>query len=62
MDLRWAEYVDRILQGANLVDVPVPQRTNFELAINLRTAKAIDLIAPPSRPGRVNEVSARNEP
>jgi putative ABC transport system substrate-binding protein len=62
IDLRWAEYVDRILQGANRVDVPAQPPTKFELVIDLRTAKALDLIVPPSRPGRVNEVSAGSGP
>jgi putative ABC transport system substrate-binding protein len=62
IDRRWAEYVDRILQGAHPVDVPVQQPAKFELVINLGTAKAIDLIAPPSRPGRVDELSAERGP
>jgi putative ABC transport system substrate-binding protein len=62
MDLRWAEYVDRILQGASPVEVPMQQPTKFEFVIGLRTAEALDLIAPPSRLGRVNEVSAGSGP
>ena len=61
-DRRWAEDVDRILQGANPVDAPVQRPAKFELVINLRTAKAIDLIAPPSRPGRVDGLGARRGP
>lgn len=52
MDRRWAEDVDRILQGANPVDAPVQQPAKFERVI----------IAPPSRPGRVDGLGARRGP
>ncbi len=35
MDLRWAEYVDRILQGASPVEIPMQQPTKFEFVIGL---------------------------
>jgi putative ABC transport system substrate-binding protein len=53
---RAASYVDRILRGAKAGDLPVQFPAKFEMAVNLKTAKALGLAIPPSILLRVDEV------
>jgi putative ABC transport system substrate-binding protein len=53
---RAASYVDRILRGAKVAELPVQQPIKYELTINVKTAKTLGLALPDSVLARADEV------
>jgi len=53
---RAASYIDRILRGTKVAELPVQQPTKYELTINVKTAKTLGLTVPDTVLGCADEV------
>jgi putative ABC transport system substrate-binding protein len=53
---RAAEYVDKILKGTSPAELPVEQPTRFQMLLNLKTARTLDLELPPNLVAVADEV------
>ena len=53
---RSATYIDKILKGSKPADLPVEQASQYQLIINLKTAKALGITIPRALLGRADEV------
>ncbi len=54
--LRSAVFIDKIFRGAKPSDLPIEQPTKFELVVNIKTAKELDVDVPPSILALADEV------